>query len=260
MILEALDVTVGLQWWEEDVEEPQADEQHGGQDFWCPGPAQLSADLWPPSVHQRGNTYKGKDGKERDGEGQCAWIHPEVTALGIVVDGGDGPSHLADISKASQNDTKMTHRTLTKTWHAWKSICGTHPNAQEHVNSIGAGHITDGGIGVLILDRSHLTGKSIWADKEVFCQGSAQWILPGQSLEILPSSVTLLFPPLVTDEEAALELPFTDKAADSLSECHWPDLKYVNLLWIDGDNTSEGPLQSRVKGAFDSWRTNSSLL
>lgn len=116
IILEALDVTVGLQWWEEDVEEPQADEQHGGQDFWCPGPAQLSADLWPPSVHQRGNTYKGKDGKECDGEGQCAWIHLEVTALGIVVDGSDGPSHLSDISEASQNDTKMTLRT----WHTWQ--------------------------------------------------------------------------------------------------------------------------------------------
>lgn len=116
IILEALDVTVGLQWWEKDVEEPQADEQHGGQDLWRAGPAQLSADLWPPSVHQRGNTYKGKDGKERDGEGQPAWIHLEVTALGIVVDGGDGPSHLSDMSGAPQNEAKMTPGTPTITW------------------------------------------------------------------------------------------------------------------------------------------------
>lgn len=115
IILEALDVTVGLQWREEDVEEPQADKQHGGQDFRCPGPAQLSADLWPPSVHQRSNTYKGKDGKECDGEGQRARIHLELTALGIVVDGGDGPRHLPDISEASQNDTKTIHRPLTRT-------------------------------------------------------------------------------------------------------------------------------------------------
>lgn len=120
IILEALDVTVGLQWGEEDVEEPQADEQHGGQNFWCPGPAQLSTNLWPPSVHQRGNTYKGKDGKECDRERQCAWIHPEITALGVMVDGGDGPCHLSDISKASQNYTEMTHRTLTITWQTWQ--------------------------------------------------------------------------------------------------------------------------------------------
>lgn len=42
----------------------------------------------------------------------------------------------------------------------------THPDAQEYVYGIGAGHITDGGVGVLILDGGHLTGKSIWADRE----------------------------------------------------------------------------------------------
>lgn len=38
IILEALDVAVGFQRGEEDVEEPQADEQHGGQDLRSPGP------------------------------------------------------------------------------------------------------------------------------------------------------------------------------------------------------------------------------
>lgn len=87
-------MTVGLQWGEEDVEEPQADEQHGGQDLRRPGPAQLSADLWSPSVHQRGDGDEGKDGEECDGEGQCARVHPEVIAFDVVVDGSDGPCHL----------------------------------------------------------------------------------------------------------------------------------------------------------------------
>lgn len=100
-------------------------------------------------------------------------------------------------------------------------VAKTHPDAQEHVYSIGAGHIPDGGVGVLILDRSHLTGKGIWADKEGFCQGSAQWGLPGKFLEILASRVTFLCPPLMGQMK---KLPrsyfFSDKAIDSLSECH----------------------------------------
>lgn len=98
-ILEALDVTVGLQWWEEDVEEPQADEQHGSQDLRSPGPTQLSTNLWPPSVHQCGNADKGKDGEERDREGQSAWIHSELFPLTVVIDGSNGPCHLPDISR-----------------------------------------------------------------------------------------------------------------------------------------------------------------
>lgn len=113
IILEALDVTVGLQRWEEDVEEPQADEQHGGQDLWCPGPAQLSADLWSPPVHQRADTYKGKDGKECDGEGQFAWVHPEVAALGVMVDGGDGPRHLSGNQESSESHEQRSVELVT---------------------------------------------------------------------------------------------------------------------------------------------------
>lgn len=96
MNLEALDVTVGLQRGKEDVEEPQADEQHGGQDLGSPRAAQLAADLRPPPVHQCGHADEGKDGEERDGEGQRARVHPELLAFDVVVDGRDRPRHLQE--------------------------------------------------------------------------------------------------------------------------------------------------------------------
>lgn len=96
MALEALDVTVGLQRREEDVEEPQADEEHRGQDLGSPRATQLAADLRPPPVHQRGHADEGEDGEERDGEGQRARVHPELVAFDIVVYGSDRPRHLQD--------------------------------------------------------------------------------------------------------------------------------------------------------------------
>lgn len=89
-------MTVGLQRGEEDVEEPQADEQHGGQDLGSPRAAQLAADLWPPPVHQRGHADEGKDGEERDGKSQRARVHPELVAFDVVVDGSNGPRHLQE--------------------------------------------------------------------------------------------------------------------------------------------------------------------
>lgn len=100
-------MAVGLQWGEEDVEEPQADEQHGGQDLCSPGPTQLSTDLWSPSVHQHGDGDKGKDGEERDGEGQWTWINLELLPSAVVVDGGNWPRHLLDVSRIKLNN--MTH-------------------------------------------------------------------------------------------------------------------------------------------------------
>lgn len=94
IILKALDVAIGLQWWKENVEEPQADKQHGGQDLCSPGPAKLSANLRSPSVHQSGNRNKGKYGKEGDRESQSAWINFKVLSLAVVVDGSNGPCHL----------------------------------------------------------------------------------------------------------------------------------------------------------------------
>lgn len=93
-ILKALDVAIGLQWRKENVEKPQADKQHGGQDLCSPGSAKLSTNLWSPSVHQSGNRDKGKYGKESDRESQSAWINFKVLPLAVVVDGSNGPGHL----------------------------------------------------------------------------------------------------------------------------------------------------------------------
>lgn len=42
----------------------------------------------------------------------------------------------------------------------------THPDAQEHVDGVGACHVTDGRVGVLILDGGHFAGKRIWTGRE----------------------------------------------------------------------------------------------
>lgn len=106
IILEALDVAVGFQWGEEDVEEPQANEQHGGKGLRSPGPTQLSTNVWPPSVHQHGDTDKGKDGEECDRESQRARIYPELLTPAVVVDGSNGPRHLLNSSKTEFNNMR----------------------------------------------------------------------------------------------------------------------------------------------------------
>lgn len=95
----------------------------------------------------------------------------------------------------------------------------THPDAQEYVYSIGAGHITDGGVGVLILDGGHLTGKGIWADRggggaSSFCQCGVEQVLPGKSLACYISLVWWM-------EKQPRSYFFSIKAFDSLSESHW---------------------------------------
>lgn len=255
IILEALNVTVGLQWGEEDVEEPQADEQHGGQNFWCPGPAQLSTDLWPPSVHQCGNTYKGKDGKECDGERQCAWIHLEITALGVMVDGGDGPCHLSDISKASQNYMKMTHRTLTITWQMWqwcRYLLQTHMLDSPRYPGIRLQHWiqshyrwrrrrTDPGwqppYWQKYLGRQRRGGHQVLP-----CSMDTSWKVLGN---INRQCYISLMSAHVTDEEAASEPLFPAlkplmvyvKLIGHRATVQQPGEKYVTLGWMDGDDT-----------------------
>lgn len=106
IILEALDVAVGFQWGEEDVEEPQANEQHGGKGLRSPGPTQLSTNVWSPSVHQHGDTDKGKDGEECDRESQRTRIYPELLTPAVVVDGSNGPRHLLNSSKTEFNNMR----------------------------------------------------------------------------------------------------------------------------------------------------------
>lgn len=127
--LEALDVAVSLQRGEQDVEEPEADEKHGGQHFSSPWTPQLTADVGSAAVHEHPHTDKGENGEEGDGESQATWLHPEFMALWVVVDGGDGPGH---------------------------------SDAQEDVDGVTARHVSNGRVGVLILCRCHFTGKSVW--------------------------------------------------------------------------------------------------
>lgn len=48
------------------------------------------------------------------------------------------------------------------------SVCArtTHPDAQENVDGVGARHVTDGRVSVLVLDGGHFAGKRIWTGKE----------------------------------------------------------------------------------------------
>lgn len=126
--LEALDVAVCLQRGEQNVEEPKADEKHGGQHFSSPRTPQLAVDVGSAAVHEHCHTDEGEDCEEGDGERQAARLHPELTALGVVVDGGDGPRH---------------------------------SDAQEHIHRVAACHVSDGRVGVLVLDRSHFTSKGV---------------------------------------------------------------------------------------------------
>lgn len=126
--LEALDVAVRLQRREDDVHQPQAEEQAGSQDFRNTRPAELPADGWPAPVDQDGDADESKDGEERDGEGQRSRVHPELLALAVVVDGGDGPRHA---------------------------------NAQEDVDSVTSCNVPDGGVRVLVLGCCYFTGKGV---------------------------------------------------------------------------------------------------
>lgn len=48
----------------------------------------------------------------------------------------------------------------------------THPDAEENIDSVGACHVTNGCVCILILDSSYLTGKGICAEKEKEGDGS----------------------------------------------------------------------------------------
>ena len=128
-VLKAGDVAVGLQAGEEDVEEPQAQEQQGGEDAGDPRAAELSADGGPASEQQHGHADESEDGEECDGEGQRARVHLELLSFNSPVDGGHRPRHA---------------------------------DPQEHVHGVAAGHVTNGRIGMLVLHGGDFTGKSVW--------------------------------------------------------------------------------------------------
>lgn len=127
-LLEALHVAVGLQRGEDDVHQPQAEEQAGGEDLGDSRSTELPTDLGSAAVDEDGDADEGEDGEECDGEGQRARVDPELSALGAVVDGSDGPGHA---------------------------------DTQEDVDGIAPRHVADGGVRVLILDGRHLTGEGV---------------------------------------------------------------------------------------------------
>lgn len=130
---EAFYVAVGLQRGEDNVHQPQAKEQTGGENLGDSGSAELPADFGPPAVEEHSNADECKDGEERDGEGERARVNLKLLALGVVVDGSDGPGHA---------------------------------NTQEDVDSVTTCNVADWGVGILVLDGCHLTGKGVWGGEK----------------------------------------------------------------------------------------------
>lgn len=123
-------MTVGFQWSQQDVNQPQRDEQQWRYQLASPRPAQLAAGhARPPPVQQRADAHHGQDGEEGDGEGQVSRVHHERLPLGAPGDGGNGPRHA---------------------------------DPQEDVDSIGASHVADGGVCVLVLDGGNFASKGVW--------------------------------------------------------------------------------------------------
>lgn len=70
--LKPLDVAIGLQGGEEDVEQPEADEEQCRGHFAPPGAAQLPPKVGSPAVEEDADADEGEDGEEGDGERQGA--------------------------------------------------------------------------------------------------------------------------------------------------------------------------------------------
>lgn len=123
-------MAVGLQRSQQDVNQPQRHEQQGREHLASPRPAQLATGhRRPPPVQQGGHAHHGQGGEEGDGEGQVSRVHLKRLALGAPGDGGDGPRHA---------------------------------DSEKDVDSVGARHVADGGVGVLVLDGGDLAGERVW--------------------------------------------------------------------------------------------------
>ena len=122
-------MAVGLQRSQQDVQEPDRDKEEAGDELGGPWSPQLPpGHAGPPAVHEHHHAHQRHDGEQGDGEGQRARIHVESLALCPPVDGGDGPRHA---------------------------------DAQEDVDGVAAGHVADGGVGVLVLDGGDLAGEGV---------------------------------------------------------------------------------------------------
>lgn len=129
LVSEARHVAVGLQGGQQDVDEPEGEEHQEGEQLGCPWAPELAArHAGTPAVEQHEHAHQSHDGEEGDRKGQGTWIHLEHPALSVPVNGRDGPRHA---------------------------------DTQEHIHGVAARHVADGGVGVLVLDRGHFTGKCI---------------------------------------------------------------------------------------------------
>ena len=127
-------MAVSLQGGQQDVDEPEGEEHEEGEELGCPWAPELSArHAGTPAVEQHHHAHQRHDGEDGDREGQGAWVHLERLAFGLPVNRSEGPCH---------------------------------PDAKEHVHRVAARHIADGGISVLVLDRSHFTRKCVWKRKK----------------------------------------------------------------------------------------------
>lgn len=91
--LEALNVAVGLQAGEKDVEEPQTQKKQAGQESGHPWTAELSANGRPASEQEHSHADESKDGEECNGEGQWPRVHLELPSFDFPIDSCHWPSH-----------------------------------------------------------------------------------------------------------------------------------------------------------------------
>lgn len=126
-------MAVGLQAGEEDVEEPQAQEEKGGQESGQSRTAELTANGGSASEQENGHADESEDGEECDGEGQWSRVHSEFLPLDFPIDCSHRPSHA---------------------------------DPKEHINSIATGDVTNRSISMLVLYGGHFASKGIWNKRE----------------------------------------------------------------------------------------------
>ena len=144
-------MAVRLQRRQQDVDEPEAEEHKEGDELGCPWAPELPArHAGTPAVEQHQHAHQRHDGEDGDGEGQRARVHLEHLALGVPVNGRDGPRHA---------------------------------DAQEDVHRVAARHVADGGVGVLVLDGGHFTRKRVCGGKREMNETPTTTQLPEQEYE-----------------------------------------------------------------------------
>ena len=122
-------MAVRFQAGEEDIEKPQAKEEHGGQQSGHPRTTQLSTNGWPASEQKNSHGDESKDGEKCDWERQWAGVNLKLLPLKFPVDSRHRPRQA---------------------------------DAQEHVDSVAAGNVANRGISVLVLYGRHFASKCVW--------------------------------------------------------------------------------------------------